>query len=82
MSILKVNGGLHRARPSLTPSSLGSSTLYLTDGYSSATVVPSDFAGLTGLRELGIWDSTQLTTVQANAYSEVTGSSNLRSTSA
>ena len=49
--------------------------LYVREGYSSEEIVPSDFASLTGLIELGISGSRQLTTVPANAFSE------LRSTS-
>ena len=41
-------------------------------GYSGARIVSSDFAGLTGLTKLYITDSPQLTTVPANAFSEVT----------
>ena len=41
-------------------------------GYSGASIVSSDFAGLTGLTKLYITDSPQLTTVPANAFSEVT----------
>ena len=49
--------------------------LYIADGYSSEEIVPSDFASLTGLIELAINGSRQLTTVPANAFIE------LRSTS-
>ena len=45
------------------------------DGYSSEEIVASDFAGLTGLTQLTISGSRELTTVPANAFSE------LRSTS-
>ena len=48
-------------------------TLAFTD-YSSASIVPGDFAGLTMLTELKISDSPLLTTVPANAFSEVTTS--------
>ena len=41
--------------------------------YSKASIVPGDFAGLTGLEDLHILDSPSLTTVPANAFSEVTG---------
>ena len=44
------------------------------DGYSSDKIVPSDFAGLTGLEELLIRGSLQLTTVQASAFSELSAS--------
>ena len=44
------------------------------DGYSSDEIVPSDFAGLTGLEELLIRGSLQLTTVQASAFSELSAS--------
>ena len=49
--------------------------LYIEDGYSSQEIVASDFAGLTGLINLSISGSSELTTVPANAFSE------LRSTS-
>ena len=73
-AILNETGGMCST---VTEAQLATVGYVYTDGYSSATVVPSDFAGLTGLYELGIWNSTQLTTVPANAYSEVTSSSNL-----
>ena len=41
-------------------------------GYSSASIVPSDFAGLAILNELTINGSPLLTTVPANAFREVT----------
>ena len=47
--------------------------LYIRDGYSSPSIVPSDFAGLTGLIELVISNSRQLTTLPANAFSELAG---------
>ena len=45
--------------------------LNLLDGYSSSSIVPSDFAGLTGLVELQVAYSQQLTTVPANAFREL-----------
>ena len=42
-------------------------------GYSNVSIVPGDFAGLTGLEWMSITDSPLLTTVPANAFSEVTG---------
>ena len=61
----------------ITDTQLASIQYLFTDGYSSDTVIPGDFANLTGLVELGIFDSSALTTVPANAFSEVTGYSNL-----
>ncbi len=43
------------------------------EGYSNSSIVPGDLAGLTGLRELWVTDSPDLTTVPANAFSELTG---------
>ena len=45
--------------------------LAIRDGYSSNSIVPSDFAGLTGLTDLEISNSRQLTTVPADAFSEL-----------
>ena len=45
--------------------------LNVLDGYSSPSIVPSDFAGLTGLVELQVAYSQQLTTVPANAFHEL-----------
>ena len=39
--------------------------------YSASNIVPADFAGLTGLRALTIRNSPTLTTVPANAFSQV-----------
>ena len=61
----------------ITETQLAGITYLYTDGYSSATVIPSDFTNLTGLIELGIWSSSVLTTVPANAYSEVKDNTNL-----
>ena len=44
-------------------------------GYSNDKIVPSDFAGLPVLEELLISGSQQLTTIQANAFSELSASS-------
>ena len=41
------------------------------DGYSASSIVPADFAGLTGLTSLSIHASSALTTVPANAFSQV-----------
>ena len=73
-AILNETGG---TCSTVTPSQLAGVQYLYTDGYSSTTVVPGDFANLTGLIELGIWDSSELTTVPANAYSEVIGNSGL-----
>ena len=61
----------------VTETQLAGIKYFYTDGYSSASIVPGDFADLTGLMELGILNSTELTTVQANAFSEMTGYSEL-----
>ena len=61
----------------ITDTQLAGIQYLFTDGYSNTTVIPGDFANLTGLVELGIFDSSALTTVPANAFSEVTGYSNL-----
>ncbi len=45
--------------------------LNVLDGYSSSSIMPSDFAGLTGLVELQVAYSQQLTTVPANAFREL-----------
>ena len=42
--------------------------------YSASSIVPADFAGLTGLRALTFRNSPTLTTVPANAFSQVTTS--------
>ena len=54
----------------------GIDDLYVYD-YSSSTIIAGDFAGLTGLDELHISNSQQLTTVPANAFSQLT-STNLQ----
>ena len=46
--------------------------LYIQDGYSSESIIPGDFAGLTGIIEILIKGSAELTTVPANAFSELT----------
>ena len=48
-------------------------------GYSNDKIVPSDFAGLPDLTELLISGSEQLTTIQANAFSELSASSSFGS---
>ena len=73
-AILNETGG---TCSTVTESQLAGIQYLYTDGYSSATVVPGDFANLTGLIELGIWDSSELTTVPENAYSEVIGNGEL-----
>ena len=57
----------------ITGTQLAAITQLEVTGYSNASIVPGDFAGLTGLEELEIVDSPSLTTVPANAFSEVTG---------
>ena len=50
--------------------------LYIEDGYGSGEIVPGDFANLTGLIELSISGSSELTTVPANAFSELSSLTN------
>ena len=58
----------------VTDTQLASITYLEITGYSSASIVPDDFAGLAGLNELEINGSPLLTTVPANAFREVTAS--------
>ena len=58
----------------VTETQLASITILAITGYSSAIIVPGDFAGLTTLDNLRISDSPLLTTVPANAFSVVTTS--------
>ena len=58
----------------ITDTQLAAITELRITGYSSASIVPGDFAGLTMLTLLKISDSPLLTTVPANAFSEVTAS--------
>ena len=58
----------------VTDTQLASITRLEITGYSSKTVVPGDFAGLAGLETLWIIGSPLLTTVPANAFSEVPAS--------
>ena len=55
----------------VTDTQLASIPALAITGYSSASIVPGDFAGLTTLDNLRISDSPLLTTVPANAFSEV-----------
>ena len=57
---------------SVTSTQLASITYLEIEDYSSANIVPADFAGLTTLDVLAISRSPALTTVPANAFSEVT----------
>ena len=57
----------------ITDTQLAAITQLEVTGYSNASIVPGDFAGLTGLKHLKIFYSPTLTTVPANAFSEVTG---------
>ena len=61
----------------ITGTQLAGITYLEVTGYSNASIVPGDFAGLTGLEDLLIVDSPSLTTVPATAFSEVTGLSRL-----
>ena len=56
----------------VTSTQLAAITYLEITGYSSANIVPADFAGLTTLDALAILDSPELTTVPANAFREVT----------
>ena len=58
----------------VTDTQLASITFLEITGYSSARIVPGDFAGLAGLETLLIYLSPLLTTVPENAFSEVTAS--------
>ena len=58
----------------VTDTQLASITELEITGYSSAGIVPGDFAGLAMLNELEIRDSPLLTTVPGNAFREVTTS--------
>ena len=58
----------------VTDTQLASITELEITGYSSASIVPGDFAGLAMLNELKINGSPLLTTVPANAFREVTAS--------
>ena len=55
----------------VTDTQLAGITTLTISGYSSSSVVAADFAGLTGLRALTIRNSPTLTTVPANAFSQV-----------
>ena len=57
---------------SVTSTQLASITYLEIEDYSSANIVPADFAGLTTPDVLAISRSPALTTVPANAFSEVT----------
>ena len=57
----------------ITDTQLAAITRLEVTGYSNASIVPGDFAGLTVLERMEITDSPSLTTVPANAFSEVTG---------
>ena len=60
----------------VTDAQLAQVNRLLVEGYSRASIVPSDFAGLTGLQELQISNSQQLTSVPANAFRELSGLTN------
>ena len=60
-----------RTCSTITDTELASIPRLDTSGYSAASVVPADFAGLDGLTEIHILSSTTLTTVPARAFSEV-----------
>ena len=62
----------------ITDTQLAAITQLEVTGYSNVSIVPGDFAGLTGLESLEIVDSPSLTTVPANAFSEVTGLTTLQ----
>ena len=58
----------------ITDTQLAAITELRITGYSSASIVPGDFAGLMALTQLEVTRSPLLTTVPANAFSEVTAS--------
>ena len=58
----------------ITDTQLAAITELVITGYSSASIVPGDFAGLMALTQLDVTRSPLLTTVPANAFSEVTAS--------
>ena len=55
----------------VTETQLAGITSLRVTGYSNASIIPGDFAGLTALDELYIVDSPGLMTTPANAFSEV-----------
>ena len=61
----------------VTDSQLANIQYLYMDGYSRDNIGITDFAGLTGLLEVGISNSPQLTTLQANAFSGLTSFSSL-----
>ena len=56
----------------ITDTQLAAITEMIVTGYSNASLVPGDFADLTGLTNLSINNSPTLTTIPADAFSEVT----------
>ena len=58
----------------VTDTQLASVTDLSISSYSASSIVSADFANLPGLTSLNIWNSSALTTVPANAFSEVTTS--------
>ena len=62
----------------VTAAQLASVDYLVVNGYSSESIVASDFANLTGLIQLSIRGSRQLTTVPANAFSELSGLTNFQ----
>ena len=75
LDAIKDNGHASVTCSTVTDAQLAEVFEIVVDGYSSDKIVPSDFAGLTGLEELLIRGSLQLTTVQASAFSELSASS-------
>ena len=61
----------------ITDTQLASVTTLTVTGYSASSIVPADFAGLTGLTSLSIHASSTLNTVPANAFSQVTNLTSL-----
>ena len=57
----------------ITDTQLAAITELIVTGYSNASLVPGDFAGLPGLTNLSINNSPTLTNIPADAFSEVTG---------
>ena len=61
----------------VTATQLASITTLTVTGYSANSIVPADFAGLTGLTSLSIHASPALNAVPANAFSQVTNLTSL-----
>ena len=71
-AILAVIGG--GTCSTVTDTQLASIVALSISSYSASSIVSADVANLPGLTSLNIWNSSALTTVPANAFSEVTTS--------